>query len=474
MERKIKVVIAVSSFEKNSIYETIQNSNPNVHFIFRLVKNKNWSDYDFSRFSNKIDVILEENITFELEDFANDYTLVDLIHEVLNDHQTYLFADREGLNRSYGLGVNNYTRFVTNLVVKNYIFYKKHSPDISYFRSSPHVCNSWVNALVAEKMGVIVLVGVSNELSNRRYLMKGFRRNRQFCEFTEDICRVNYAKEIQHVNKILSNKKSSYSDAIPYYEKERLERNDGRLFNLRKEIFRSWRKPHLLYNKYRCYNEYIKLQKIPIEEEKYIIFFMQYQPERTSLPESYGFAQQLIAIYALRIATPNDITIFVKEHPSTFTNQCDPFQRHPSFYREISQLMNVKLLSLQLDNFKAIDHAIVIATLTGNVGVEALIRGKPAIYFGTTIVSSTYGVEKYTTLPKLEGFIFKCISLHFCPEKISKASEVSIIQNFRYSVPGTSNYDRTETNKQKRLKAEEIILNELFNFRVKIPDFTYT
>ena len=77
------------------------------------------------------------------------------------------------------------------------------------------------------------------------------------------------------------------------------------------------------------------------------VFFLHFQPERTTLPEGYGFAQQLAAIIALDGALPEGTKLYVKEHPTTFTHDCMWKERLPFWYRLIDKFTKVQLVSIR-------------------------------------------------------------------------------------------------------------------------------
>lgn len=463
----MRIAIEPSSFSKNQIKYLIEETNPLTTFVFRIKKVGEWKNYDFSEYNKRVltydDEINLRNVKYEYEP-----SLIQLIHEVINDHQTLLFYDREGFIKNYGFGLSNFTRYISNLVVEYFFFYKEVNPDLKYFRSTPHNLESWVNAIVAENLGITVLVGHATTLF-RRSLKKGFRKEREFCKVPFELANRNISNEISILNSLYIKTQSKYKDAMPEYERKRFAKNKGKHYKLSVDLIKWWKKPHLVYNKYVCYNEYETLSEELLKNEKYIIFFMHYQPERTSHPEGFGFAQQMIIIHTLRLSAPKNVTIVVKEHPSVFTNKCDLFHRHPSFYRDIESLQGVKLLKLETDNFDIIDNALAVATITGTVGREALIRGVPTVYFGINDFTNVLGVESFKTVEHLKFFIDQCL-LGFDKKKVSESIYQGMLESLQFSITGRSKYP-SEGNYvfEEFVKAELELLKELCNNNVIIP-----
>ena len=114
----------------------------------------------------------------------------------------------------------------------------------------------------------------------------------------------------------------------------------------------------------------------------FVVYFMHYQPERSSLPIALQFSQQWFAIRLLSMSLPEGWSLLVREHPSTWLRPLDISIRTKDLYQDISALENTELVSMDMDTFELIDGCTAVATLTGNVGFQAILRSKPAIVFG--------------------------------------------------------------------------------------------
>ncbi len=117
----------------------------------------------------------------------------------------------------------------------------------------------------------------------------------------------------------------------------------------------------------------------------YIYVALGFQPERTTSPMGSIFVNQYLMIDLLAKSLPDDWFLYVKEHPTQFTKS--QFFRAQSgrtkeLYDDILALPNVSLVPMDTDSFDLIDHAKAVATVTGTVGWEAILRGKPALIFG--------------------------------------------------------------------------------------------
>lgn len=136
--------------------------------------------------------------------------------------------------------------------------------------------------------------------------------------------------------------------------------------------------------KKRTWVEYRKVaHEVPLSVP-YVYVALHFQPERTTSSLGGVFGDQYLVVDMLARCVPDGWKVYVKEHPSQFY---PPFagerSRHSDLYADLLALPNVELVSLSTSTFQLIDHAMAIATVTGTVGWEAVIRGKPALAFGS-------------------------------------------------------------------------------------------
>jgi len=129
--------------------------------------------------------------------------------------------------------------------------------------------------------------------------------------------------------------------------------------------------------------EYESLQLAVDWSKKFIFAPLHYQPERSTSPEGGVFADQFLMIDILSHAAPPDWVIYVKEHPRKWTRRAHMHQsRHKGYYKEIVSLPNVRLVPMDIPSGVFIERCQAVATITGGIGWEAIVRGKPALVFG--------------------------------------------------------------------------------------------
>jgi hypothetical protein len=152
----------------------------------------------------------------------------------------------------------------------------------------------------------------------------------------------------------------------------------------------------------------------------YILVALMYQPERTSSPDGGVFVHQYLMIELLSAAIPKDWTIYVKEHATQFMMYIDQ-TRNDWFYQDILKLGNAKFVDTNLDTYQLIDNSKAVATLTGTIGFESIVRGKPALCFGYAWYRGCEGVFSVDSLKTLRMEIEK-IENGYTPdtEKVKK------------------------------------------------------
>lgn len=134
------------------------------------------------------------------------------------------------------------------------------------------------------------------------------------------------------------------------------------------------------YRKKRMLREYETIAVLPDYKEKYVFFTLQYQPELTTSPLGGWFVHQFLAIDMLAACLPDDVKIYVKEHPSLLDKGFVSRERFD--YARILKNKNVELIKLSVNSVELIKNSVAVACVTGSIGYEAMYKHKPLIIFG--------------------------------------------------------------------------------------------
>ena len=105
-------------------------------------------------------------------------------------------------------------------------------------------------------------------------------------------------------------------------------------------------------------------------------------------------------IKILADSAPEGCKIYVKEHPNQFNVKKVPNRhyRDKFFYESLSEIKNVVFVPLEFDSLSLIDKSIMVATVTGTSGWEAITRSKAVLVFGNAYYVGCRAVRKITSV----------------------------------------------------------------------------
>lgn len=116
----------------------------------------------------------------------------------------------------------------------------------------------------------------------------------------------------------------------------------------------------------------------------FALFALHYEPERTSIPDGLPIDHQTDAVMETRAFLPPHLRLLVKEHYSQQSTALRGFLgRSPSFYEFIERFPNTDFAPFGADSVQLVQNAECVVTLTGTVGIEAVLGGVPVVYYGS-------------------------------------------------------------------------------------------
>lgn len=408
---------------KKVIVNGLSQSNWEVYFISKIVKELNWKitywdvNPNIQSFANKIIPnanIVTNNSSQTFKKY--NWPLVDEeVIELLSKHELILwpsFLRNAKLSSIRGdLSMKDeYHRAITF----RYYFIKHYSPELYLFGNVPTGFYALLDYVLSKifKFETLILrrtelpghfvIPITSLEEHSSYIYEELISTNIDLKKTESV--IN-----DEVNKYIDNLSGLYEEAMPgeygraggFNEAYKISKKTGKIkiknsflkkaikatFSQKKSKFKflvklciySIMRANLAYS-------YSKLVSQNIfEDENYILVNLHYQPEASSIPLGGKYAYQELLISMLSRAVPKGWAVYVKEHPSHLLNNRVEFSmkfRHKTFYENISQYHNVKLISVDENNFKLIDKSKAVATLTGTAGFEAINRGVPCLAFG--------------------------------------------------------------------------------------------
>ncbi len=316
-------------------------------------------------------------------DYAN------AMHGVFADSRVHYLATRSRLDSPF-----NNSLVVERIVLNSLRIIRQVNPSCLVASSTPHSLEAWVFAKCFESCGLPVYILEATPIAFRAWIYRGIETQdvvaQQGRESPDELspstaALVKAQKESRpgarddggyRVSRIYLNSIAG-SETNQWWSWGREARHalSGKVRSTPIRLHSVWRKRQL-------YRSYQSLAITSLPTQPFVVYFMHYQPERSSLPVGQSYTQQWMAIRALASALPPGWKLLVREHPTTWLRPLDPFVRTRGIYADIAALANTRVCSMDIDTFALVDGSMAVATLTGSVGFQALIRGRPVLAFG--------------------------------------------------------------------------------------------
>ena len=308
---------------------------------------------------------------------------------ILADQRVHYLATRSYLNSPFNNAI-----VIERILVNSILIIRKTKPLRLVSSSTPHSVEAWIFAKCFEYLDLPVYVLERTPISDRVWIYRGLD-SQDVVPQTAEARPQELSASSRKVLKEQRGSKPGERDANGFFlsrmELSSIKGADsnawwslrrelrflvaGRPITLPLRLMSFWLKRRLL----RSYGA-VSVNELP--KTPFVVYFMHYQPERSSLPEGLYFVQQWFAVRLLSWALPAGWTLVVREHPSMWLHALDVTVRTRGIYGEITSLPNVKICSMDVDTFEVIDRSAAVATLTGSVGFQAILRNKPVLAFG--------------------------------------------------------------------------------------------
>ena len=405
-----------------SRYNYYQNLSERDMMQFIEIHKNYWSSF-FSE--NEIDLILFEEIPHLLYDYclyliARSYKKKILIKEFANKLNSVVFIDdvysRSKIGKNYYLKKNTPSQAIDEFISKVRGVSHNEALDIIEKKTFELLKNSFFKKISRKFVYVF-----SNFRKYLFFKLKNeflFKKNNFFLSKNSYV--TEFERDIFRLKSFFKNKKLT------------------KIYNSKKTIVKK------------------------ISKEKYVLFCSQMQPEKTTFPEAGDFQDNIELLKIIRDNLPPNVKIFYREHPATFMyfHNCYMY-RNSKYYENICSNKNTFLVPYNDDIFKYIDNSLAVITTTGTSGIEAAIRGKTVINFGSAWYSackSIINIKSKKELYKLENiFKFK--------------TDLNDIRNFLYYLD--YNYLRSELE----IRSGDFVYNyknkKLFSENFKKKNFSF-
>ena len=297
-------------------------------------------------------------------------------------------------------------------------------PDIVVYRLAPHVSHDYALYALCTIMDIPTFMFERTSLPGCQYPVRSFEEG-------SEIIRRAYAETLETDNQKevsltsetashLENLSKTYDDAMPFYLKYYVKhyKKSGDiggpvsiLFRVAKNLVKASldkredidKVPNYIHKTYHENMGHFKRKKLlshyntlakPVNlSVPYVFVALQCEPERSTCPAGSVFGNQYLMVDMLSKLVPRDWKIYVKEHFAQF-KVYQPAERAKSLelYSMIASMPKVELVPLTYTSFELIDKAQASATVSGTVGWESVVRGKPTLLFGHSWYNDCKGV----------------------------------------------------------------------------------
>lgn len=155
--------------------------------------------------------------------------------------------------------------------------------------------------------------------------------------------------------------------------------------------------------------------------DRFVFYAMQYTPESSINGLEPYYVDQGRVIDALLLNLPPGHRLVVKEHPAMAG------MRPMSFYRDLRRKPGLVLAHPRVDTRRLMTQASVVTTVTGTVGLEAYLLGKPCVLFGRNFFSHL--CYRAPAVAELRAFLERVIATHVPPTEERTEEEIAKLLN---------------------------------------------
>lgn len=310
-----------------------------------------------------------------------------------------------------------------------------YQPDVVVYRIAPHTGYDYILYALCRVMNIPTVMFERTSLPGVLFAVNSF-------EDGSAVIRNAYAKELAAKPKQISalmpettahleRLSRTFDQAMPYHLKYKLKHykksgDVGSTFSILlrflsdiTQILKKRRRSfHFLHERYHANLGLLKRKQLHAHYNRlarkvdltvpYIFVALQCEPERQTNPCGGAFGHQYLMIDLLSKLLPDGWKLYVKEHVSQFKDyQAAERSKTIDFYNRIAAKDNVDIVPLTYNSFELIDNAKASATVSGTVGWESVVRGKPALLFGHSWYRDCKGVFVTHTVEQCQEAIRK-------------------------------------------------------------------
>jgi hypothetical protein len=171
--------------------------------------------------------------------------------------------------------------------------------------------------------------------------------------------------------------------------------------------------------------------------ENFVLYPLHFHPEASTSILAPDYVDELSIIKSIAFRLPVHAKLYVKEHPSAVALQ------PRAFYKQLSRMPNVRLLSPHLPIKRLIRQSCGVITLTSTAGFEAAVLNRPVLTLGNVFYNYFPNVRHVAALPDLSANLEWLFNYKPLPPSTILTAAAAYVS---FTVPGSFDFFATLNN----------------------------
>jgi len=370
-------------------------------------------------------VVLSENIKFGIwKDAPVDYAFLSKMEHDFGIPNLYLYW--EGSRAYEGYDHRDELKMLETVFRWAVSFVEENELDFALMDTIPASLPMMVLSKIMDARGTPFYFLIGSRVKEKFLIVKGLRDeydriDRIFADLKNRELAAEDREAAEEVAALYHSKKRylSTSEKAVFEKKDleltRFRRAFGSLYeSFKYKTYRGYRKgawwsPVLYFvNKLKTMvNKQVLLRnrlfKHPIPGDKFVLFLLHKQPEASTFVKSPLFMDQRYLIEIVAKSLPVGYSVYVKPHHNDFGNK--PL----NYFKEMTSRPNVRLLKTYCNSQELVRKCAAVVTISGTVGWEGIVLGKPVITFGNVFYNAYDQVMHVSDITQLPDRLRKAI-----------------------------------------------------------------
>jgi hypothetical protein len=196
----------------------------------------------------------------------------------------------------------------------------------------------------------------------------------------------------------------------------------------------------------------LRLFELPRENEPFVLFPLQTDPEATTLVHAPFYVDQAAVAENVARSLPIGYKLYVKEHPMV------NFGYKPlSVYRRLRKIANVRLIAPHVDSHELIRRSSAVVVIYSTVGLEAISYEKPLVVLGESYLKDFDGAYYAHAITGLPEVLRQALSTYHPDRKRTMSYLLAVLDS---AYPGRLDYPYARTDPENLSLLTDAVLQE--------------